>query len=123
MHGILAQCAAIIRLQGQPFPEWHVCCYCGAAAPDNWNHWVKFCDSKKDRLLLDGMGIWRDLKFAWEGKYSLMAKYCADCMKMLVDNIKHEAGRLKRDDDQTSVMKRVILHGLREQIKDKLDAQ
>ena len=84
---------------------------------------MKFADTNADWLALPDMGIWLDLQLVWEGHHSLMSKYCTECMRQLVQNITFAAEDLKREDDQTSVMKRVILHGLREQILDKLDAQ
>ena len=68
-----------------------------------------------------GMGIFVDYSKAWEGQHSFCYKQCKPCMTLMLADIEASADFFRESTNDDAVMKRVILHGLREQIRDKLD--
>ena len=100
-------------------------CSCGAVnfpGSDTWDAWVKLSDTKQDWMGLNCIGIFVDYDKAWEGQHSYCYKRCKTCMILLLADIEVSAEFYREcTNDDAAVFKRVILHGLREQIRDKLD--
>ena len=108
-------------------PKGIPCSCCGEkdppGAPDTWDSWVKLSDTRQVWVELGAMGIFVDYFKAWDGQHSFCIKHCRRCMTLLLEDIERSAAAFRESTTDDAVFKRVILHGLREQIRDKLDSQ